>query len=119
MVILCFYLFQEKFVSEKSGLNRKDLFPKIFRIPISKKPPSADKCQTDKLRKYGSKSKFSDLENPQNELIKIEIEVAKKDLEFKEKQLLYAKREDERRQKEHEVTLKIKEAQLQAILNKK
>lgn len=88
---------------------------KILRIPISKKLP-AEYPETEKKE---FSSKFSGSEDPRNELIKIEFEIAKKDLELKERQLIYAKREDERRQKEHEVTLKIKEAQLQAILNKK
>lgn len=94
------------------------MLPKIFRIPISKKL-SIEKSQTEKLRKPERDPQLSSLEDSRNELIKVEIEVAKKELEIKRKQLIYAEREDERRQKEHEVTLKIKEAQLQAILKQK
>lgn len=101
---------------EKDCINEKnhDINRKILRIPISKKLPA----ETREAEKNEFSSQLSDLEDPRNELIKIELEIARKDLELKETQIMHAKREDERRQKEHEITLKIKEAQLQAVLNK-
>ncbi|XP_018576347.1 uncharacterized protein LOC108914914 [Anoplophora glabripennis] len=98
---------------ERDDLSPKEISKrKILRIPISKKLPLENQ-ETEK-----SELSFTSLEDPRKELVKIELAIAKQELELKKQQLIYAEREDNRKQKEHEITLKIKEAQLKAILNK-